>query len=339
MKQLFYLLLVTLMLVGCGKDQKKEEKSNNSSGFPEVDRISRLIEKRPEDPQLYFQRAEAYYNNGLYDLSTKDAQYAIELDSSRWEYHHLLADALLDNAQSKEALNALEYYLQINPKRVPSWLKLTEFQYILRQYDEALRSINEIVQLDPQEAEAYFMLGKVLQEQGEKDEALNAYQTAVEMDSGLADAWLSLGNLLIQDGNPKALRYLDNGLAVNPGNTALMQSKGYALQQLGRMQEAVQVFDRIISNDPQNAEAQFNKGVVLLKIDSLEKAEESFKIAQKLEPANHLFYLNRGFTLEQMGNYTEALIQYEQANRLSNGKDERVLESIALIKSKINENK
>lgn len=339
MKQFFYLLLVTLMLGSCGKDQKKEAEASNSSGFPEVDRITRLIEKRPEDPQLHYQRAEAYYNNGLYDLSAKDAHYAIELDSTRWEYHHLLADALLDNARSKEALNALQYYLEINPKRIPTWLKLAEFQFILRQYDEAMRSINEIVQMDPQEAEAYFMLGKILEEQGKKDEALNAYQTAVEMDSGLADAWLSLGNLLIREGNPQALRYLDNGLAVNPGNTALMQSRGYALQELGRMQEAINAFDRIITRDPQNAEAQFNKGVVYLKIDSLEKAEESFKIAQELEPANHLFYLNRGFTLEQMGDYTEALIQYEQANRLSNGKDERVLESIALIKSKINENK
>jgi tetratricopeptide (TPR) repeat protein len=337
MKHILTVLCASLILFSCGNDKKEQSEKSASSGIPEVDRLTRLIEKRPTDDQLYFQRAEVYYNNGLYDLSARDADRAIDLDSTRWEYHHLMADALLDNARSRESLRALEYYLQINPQRVPTWLKLTEFQYILKQYDDALRSINKIVEIDPQESEAYFMLGKVLLDKGDQDKALNAFQTATEMDSGNTEAWLSMGNMLTDQENPQALRYIENGLAIHPEHIPLLQSKGYALQKFGRMNDALAVFDKITSLETKNPEGHFNKGVVYLKMDSLDNAEKSFEIAQKLDPTNYLFYLNRGYVLERLNKLQQALEQYEQAEKLNSTKDERVLESIALLKAKIND--
>ncbi len=337
--QLLYSFAMVIVLVACGNDKGNKEGNENgmevSTGIPEVDKITRLINKNKDNDQLYYQRAEAYYNNDLFDLCAQDALMAISIDSSKWEYHHLLADAYLDGNNSREALRILRLFLRIQPDRIGTLLKMAEFQYILRQYDDAIKSIDKVIQKDPQESEAYYMLGRVFLEKQDTTKAMNAYQTAVEMDSGNTDAWLIMGNLLTRQNNPKAIRYFDNGLSVNPDNIALLQSKGYALQYFGNFNGSLAVFDEIARKNPQNAESYFNKGVVYLKMDSLKMAEKSFNLAQKLDPANYLFYLNKGIALELQGDLKGALEQFEQAEKLGGGKDERVLESIALIRSKL----
>lgn len=322
--------------MSCSKDSEAEgEHKEISTGIPEVDKISRLLAKNPKDDQLYYQRAEAYYNAELYDLSAEDASRAIELDSSQWEYYHLLADAQLDGLQSKEALETLEKYISINPNRIPSLLKLSEFQFILKKYDEALRTIDIIVRQSPQEGEAYYMLGQIYSEMGDTVKSINSYQTSVEMNASNPDAWLSIGNLLTAQGNRQAFRYFDNGLSVTPGYIPLLTSKGYALQLFGQYEAAIDVFDQIISQSPQDPTAHYNKGVVYFKQANYEQADKSFFRAQKSDPSNYLFYLNRGFALEKLSRNEEALSEYENAKRLGGAKDERVLESIALIKSQL----
>lgn len=336
----FFALSLALMLfiVSC-KDQKHVEGTDlemKSTGLPEVDKITRLIEKDRQNDQLYYQRAEAYYNNEMYDLTARDVLRAIELDSTRWEYHHLLADAYLDDNQSREALRVLDNYLDMVPDRIGTRLKLAEFQYILLQYDEAIKSVDKVIQKSPQESEAYYMLGNILLGKKDTVKAMNAFQTAVEMNSGNIDAWLVMGNLLTGQNNPKAIRYLDNGLSVHPGHPTLLQSKGYALQHFGNYRGSLQTFDAIIKDNPQNPEAHFNKGVVYLKMDSFSQAERAFQLAQQLDPTNYLFYLNKGIALELQGDLEAALEQYEQAERLGGDEDVRVLESIAIIRSKMN---
>ena len=61
-------------------------------------------------------------------------------------------------------------------------------------------------------------------------------------------------------------------------------TKGVALRDLGRHEEAIAAFDKAIEIDPQCAKAWNNKGIALDKLAKHEEAKEAFEKALEINP-------------------------------------------------------
>jgi len=166
-----------------------------TTGNPAIDGLSVAIAENPNDPSLYAKRADMFYQNEGYDEAINDLQTALNIDSTNVDYLHLLADVYLDYYQSYPAINTMMKAATLYPTRIPTLLKLAEFQLILKQYDRSITTINEVLKLEQLNAEAYFMLGLNFKEQGDIDRAMGSFQTAVENNPDLVDAWINLGQL------------------------------------------------------------------------------------------------------------------------------------------------
>lgn len=287
---------------------------------PELAALSVLIEQSPNNDSLLYRRAKAYYKLDAYDEALKDLNAAMLRDSMRPAYYHLLADVLLDYARpndSRRAIEVLKLALKRFPDRIPTMLKLSEFQLIVKQHGDALATLDQILQRDPQNAEAFYMAGRVALDKGDTTDALASFQKSVKLDSDNDDAWMFLGRIYSNQDNPLAVQCFDNVLRLDSTDLEAREFKGAYYKRAGAFDEAFKIYHDIIARDPDYANAYFDMGMIYLELDSLSMAYSSFDIAIKTDPIFVKAYYWRGVAAEAQGNLAAALGDYKQANGMA----------------------
>ncbi|MEK7255459.1 MAG: tetratricopeptide repeat protein, partial [Bacteroidota bacterium] len=288
-----------------------------ATGNPAIDGLTQKIQKSPSDASLYAARGATYYENENFDEGIADLEHAIALDSSKAEYYHALADMYLDYYKSRMGLNVMERAAATFPKRVPTLLKLAEFQLILKQYNQALFTLERIRVIDPLNAEMLFSFGNVFREMGKPDQAITAYQSAVENDPDLVDAWISLGQLLADKGSTQAIKYFDNALRADSTSIHALHAKAdYLAQKKNDLSGAVRLYKKVNSLDPQFEEGYYNLGLIYLDMDSVEQAYKSFDRAIQVAPSYAEAYFHRGVAAEKKGDRSQAKADYENVLRI-----------------------
>lgn len=313
-------VMLWLFLSACGGEQappSREGSNLNTVGHPAIDALTEKIAGNPRDPALYAARAKLFYKNEGYDEAIQDLNKALSLDSLNVDYLHLLSDAYLDYYRSQKALETMERAAEIYPERIPTLLKLSEFQFILKQYDASMRTIDRILKIDPQNEEAYFMFGMNFKETGDTARAVNSFQQAVELNPDMIDAWINLGKLQAALGNPIAAQYFDSALEIAPDNIMVLHAKAEYLTGQDQLAEAIELYRRINRIDPQYDEAFYNAGLLYMELDSLDQAYRHFDLAIKTSPAHVRAYFYRGLAAEWLGRTQQARNDYQQALRLA----------------------
>src|SRR5688572_30579421 len=160
------------------------------TGDAAIDALTQSIQSTPNDPELYLQRSQIFYERQAYDQAIQDLANAMRIDSMNLRAHHLLADVYLDSYQSARALQTMQRAAFLYPDSINTKLKLSEFQLILKQYDGALNTIADIMKIRPGDPEALFMLGMIYKDQGKTELAIGAFQSAVERNPDMSEAWV-----------------------------------------------------------------------------------------------------------------------------------------------------
>ncbi|MEY4134483.1 MAG: hypothetical protein RL386_833, partial [Bacteroidota bacterium] len=248
-----------------------------------------------------------------YDEAIQDLEKALGIDSTDPGALHLLADVYLDYFRSREALKTMEKAAALHPTRIPTLLKLSEFQLILKNYEPSLETIDRILQVDPQNAEAFFMMGQNFKESGDTARAINAFQQSVEYDPDLIDGWINLGQLQAALGNPIAERYFDSAIRINPASIPALHAKAFYLQSRDQLLPAIRLFQEITRIEPQYADAHYNAGLLFLDLDSVPQAYRAFDLAIQTDPVHIRSYFYRGLCSEMQGRFEKARTDYRQA--------------------------
>lgn len=311
------LLFVVLGVCACGSDAVTEQAvAGQEEMTPEQVAVAQLTKALVDDPdnaEIYAERGAIYLENGVYDRAIVDFKRSLERDSSKAPVWHLLADAQMDNLRSREALNTMIYASSRFKERIPTLLKLAEFQFIVHQHDDALATLDRAVKVDPNEGEVFFMIGEVLKEKGDTARAINSYQRATELNSDILDAWLALGMLFETRGNSIAERYFKTATAIDRKAAIPYRMLADYYSRQNRLKEAIAQYDEAISRDPQYEEAFYNSGLVYLDMDSLSKAKEQFDRAVKVKPTYVEARFYQGVALELQGDVQGARQAYQQA--------------------------
>ena len=303
MKQygIIFLGLLTLAIIstGCGSDSSVAKADNKEEV---VNALSKDIEKDLGNPELYYKRAQYSYEKEEYDNAIDDLEKAISLDSLVPNYYHLLSDAYLDYYRSKDALIVMVKAASLFPHRIPTLLKLSETQLILKMNEPSLETVARIFIEDPDNPDGHFMKGMNFRAMGEIDRAINAFQTVTELDPEMMDAWLMSGDLFFEKGLPIARSYYDAAINLEPENITALHSLAYYLQNNNDDNGAIKLYRKIISLDKNYMDAYLNTGILYMSMDSLPQAKEQFNIMASIQPTNHLPYFYRGLIHEAEGN-------------------------------------
>jgi tetratricopeptide (TPR) repeat protein len=173
-----------------------------------------------------------------------------------------------------------------------------------------------------------FFTAKAL-ESGHYKEALTSFNKTLEITSNLyqagfdkeyvleklkGSAYSGKGFALDNLGrHEEAIASYDKALELKPDNYETWNNRGSALRDLGRDEEALISFDKALELKPDYHIAWHGRGNALLNLGRLNEVLTSYDKAIHIKPDFHEVWNNRGIALLNLGHLDEALADYDKA--------------------------
>jgi tetratricopeptide (TPR) repeat protein len=166
-----------------------------------------------------------------------------------------------------------------------------------------------------------FADGSVLWSKGQYDPALQAFESATKADPEFAMAHAALGDSYYSHifNNPAiGKEHMDKALQLSERTTdreRLYIQTRYA-QDLGHVAEASNRFDVYLKAYPDDWGMRFNYASLLRNNGQVQEALEQYKELVRISPNYPSTYIDIATSYSVIGNFTEALRNYEQAFKL-----------------------
>jgi tetratricopeptide (TPR) repeat protein len=143
------------------------------------------------------------------------------------------------------------------------------------------------------------------------------FTRAVEVTTNNPTMQNNLGNALEDQGRlDEAIAHYAEALRIDPGLADAYNNIGLALTKLGRPDEAIPNFFKAIGINPSHAAAHYNLGTLLASQGKLDEAIYQFRECVRIKPDYAKAYNNLGNALLFRGKIDEAIGSYQQAVRL-----------------------
>lgn len=170
-----------------------------------------------------------------------------------------------------------------------------------------------------------------LQKAGSLQQAELLYQKVLGAEPGNPFALYALGTIALNRGDAgTAVPLLRQAWATGYTHETVSTHLGIALQSLGRLDEALEIYETASKLDPRNPRFHSNAGVALAQKGDHQGALQRVQVAMKLKPKFAPAYLNAGMFLQSLGRLVEAVDMFERCLRLEpdNAEAQEALRSV-----------
>jgi len=235
----------------------------------------------------------------------------------------------------EEALVAINHSLELDPKSSLKWDMKAAILSELDRKDETIEAYDEGLKQNPKDANSWLWKAGLLVEMKRYNESMEAYEKAIELipennTEDLAQSWLSKGWALNKTGRTdeaktaflKSLKFFGASILKNADNNRLLQQKGLALFELGRYDEAIEVYDQVIKNPPSIGwdttaiSAWIGKGDSLRLQGKNGDALEAYNKAIELGPNYSNAWHGKGEAQKALGQVHNASMSFLVADKL-----------------------
>lgn len=198
---------------------------------------------------------------------------------------------LLDLEKSQqlgEQKRILLLLLEQFPNEAWAYLKLSEINEKLENYDQALSDIQNFLTAEPDSDQGNFQFARLLQQKGQLEDSLNLFN---RLNSSYAD------------------------------KEAILIEMGQVYAKMGRFDEAKSSWNQVLESDPESAAALFSLGQLQMETGDQNGAQQYFEKAVHLEPGNAKFRYFAGLNLIQSGLKDQAHSFWMASKGLLNSED------------------
>jgi predicted CXXCH cytochrome family protein len=321
------------------------EESNLEEGIPRLERA--IAKYQPEDPDFYFQLAEAYWKSGETEKSLPMYEAAIARNANHRAALRNFGVALSRAGQAGKAVTVLKQALGSEPRDAKALSNLGEVYLQQNAASQAVEVLRKAIAVDPHLPEAHSNLASALFRAGDAAGALAAAREAIRIQPGYPAAHNNLANLLTSAGEfdqaeqhyqrafaldpdyaeahynyagllaqQKSLSQAENelreALRLSPDLAGAHNNLGNLLAMRGATDEAIHHFREAVRADDSFAEAHFNLGTALGTQNKHQEAGQHLAKALRLNPQYLDARLNLGFALASQGDLAGARAQFEQ---------------------------
>jgi tetratricopeptide (TPR) repeat protein len=187
-------------------------------------------------------------------------------------------------------------------------------------------------------AEADCRKGKDLFFEYHFDESMAQYHKAEALWPDCVEAHCALGNILVGEGDiSNGMAEYQKALAIRPDYTEADNNLGYTLIRLGRVGQAIVYFQRVLEYEQSyqpRARAYYNLGYAYQLDGRAVEAADCYQKALELQPQFmpaqiSLAWIRATWPDASLRNGSQAVVLMEKANQLSNGKDPKILRTLA----------
>ena len=156
------------------------------------------------------------------------------------------------------------------------------------------------------------LLAFVLQQREQVGEAIANLRQAIRTGGETQGLRIQLGLLLTESGNAaEAVKIL--GPLAKSNDPDVLNAYGIALADQGKVDEAIQQFQRVLQNDPNNAPALQNLGIAALRRNDVHSAQQYLSRALELNPRLPLALNTMGVVYARQGDFQNAVASWQRA--------------------------
>jgi tetratricopeptide (TPR) repeat protein len=215
----------------------------------------KMIELGGETAQSgYRGQVETYRDAKQYDKAVEVARKAVETDPKRRDPKLLLAEALMDQGKTDEALALTKGMIDNSKDDRTAWLELSEIDKRLHRWKDAEDALNKAGTLTTEKSDQTYLLflrGALADRQKHYEPAEQFFRQVLEINPTDAMTLNYLGYMLADKGNrlPEAVKLIRKAVDLDPMNGAYLDSLGWAYFKLGQYELAEENLSKAVQRD------------------------------------------------------------------------------------------
>ena len=230
------------------------------------------------------------------------------------------AERALKEGLHKDVEQLCNDVLEESPDSVHACQVMAELRLRQRRFDEGMVWIERARSIEPDNPRSMNLLGRVLDHRGDLPGAESAYRKAIEGDAGYADALANLGDVLQRVGRgPESEQFFRQAIRNDREHGLANLSLGAMLYAQRRPELAVPHLQTGIQRELSNRAGQYTLAVALQELGRLDEAITAFRRLVAAGDDDPSVYARLGNVLEATGDLDGALAGYESALEIEPG--------------------
>ena len=315
-KSVFYLRFLPLFLKGFYAIQLKDFAKA-------IELYKDAIERAPGFAPLYCVLGDIYLSTGYFEDAITEYKMAIWLDSFNIAAYRHLCRAYEEQGDYNQAIEVYNKLIAMAPNIPDLYSNLANIYYIKGDFDSAISNYQTAITLNPNKNWTSVIaqtMGFVYQEnKSDPDAAISAYQTAYVLTPEDIDIYVNLGSAFYdkEDYN-NALAVYRQALELQPHNAKIHCNLGFLYWGKGDTEEAIKSYELAIKYNDKYDIAYNNLGVIYLDdLGRVNKAIELFRKAVETNPNYALAHFNLARAISIIGDKVEAAKLYQMAQDIN----------------------
>ena len=315
-KSLSYLRFLTLFVKGFYSIQIKDYAKA-------ISLYKNAIETAPGFAPLYCVLGDIYLSTGYFEDAITEYKMAIWLDTFNIAAYRHLCRAYEEHGDYNQAIEIYNKLILLAPNMPDLYSNLANIYYIKGEFDLAISNYQTAITLNPNRSWTSVVaqtMGFVYQEnKSDPDAAISAYQTAYVLTPEDIDIYVNLGSAFYdkEDYN-NALAVYRQALELQPHNPKIHCNLGFLYWGKADTEEAIKSYELAIKYNENYDIAYNNLGVIYLDdLGRVQKAVELFKKAVEVNPSYALAHFNLARAISIVGNKVEAAKLYQMAQDIN----------------------
>jgi tetratricopeptide (TPR) repeat protein/predicted aspartyl protease len=221
--------------------------------------LTKAIELEPDEPEYYFERANAYLGNRQADLALADFDRAIELKNDFLAAYLPRAAIHLQRNDKPAAMADFATLDRLAAPQADARLALAQLYSRVQEYSPAIAQYDLWIKNHPDDARMLNALGGRCLASALQDQDLDGGRKDCDRSIHLADKR-------------------------NPANARLYANRGLLLLRQGDYRHAVEDFDTDLKIEPKNARALYGRGVAEARLNKRAESDRDIAAAAALAP-------------------------------------------------------
>jgi tetratricopeptide (TPR) repeat protein len=276
--------------------------------------FTKAIKIEPSNPQIYFNRGNAYGESGNYHAAISDLGKSLKINPRNCEALLAIGNSYRACGDDDLALASYEKAMRIDDRFYKAQLNIACILIDRRDFGGAINLLNKVIDLAPDLPEANSNMGLALQRIGKVDASINFYRRALAIKGDYFDAYYNLGNALRELGNmSESLLSYDKAISIKNDFSEAWCNRSIVLNDMGRYEEAIASCNHAIGIKPNYPEAYSNRGNSLKELKRIDEAIASYQEAINANSMYAEAYCNLGNLYKIQNNLELALINYDKA--------------------------
>ncbi|NQT10379.1 MAG: tetratricopeptide repeat protein [Desulfobacteraceae bacterium] len=184
----------------------------------------------------------------------------------------------MSKGQYDQAISEFNKAIQINPKYVNAYLYRGHAYAEKGQYDQAISEFNSLLRLKPRLAAAYHGLGYAYGKKGQHDQAISEFNKAIEINPKFFQAYLNRAvSYRLKGEYDQAISDCNKALEINPQYLNAYYERGVVYTKKLQYDQAISEFNKAIDINPRYHKAYVGKGGALENLGRIKEAIESYR--------------------------------------------------------------